>query len=506
MFMKKYIKMNKNTDQLSLGNFCDEVKKLAKNKNAALQSQIFTIIFDIDTASDTAINNYCIGLRSINSDYKEIYLKYKKRYNEDKCSMIYTVNHIISILNGQIYDTSEIKDINNEPLFIELSLRLYTIAKNDVSLDDLLITTLNNNIKSKNYYDFICNTLFFIVLDKKQPVFINELNYNVIDKLLNKTNIPSNDLEKYLNLKFTEGINYYHLLQQLASNNNAYAALELATNEFKGYTIGKPRYNLSYDYYMIAANQNHSNALYMIGKLIIYNYVDKQNKDKGLEYLLKAKDLGSIAATSTIAHMYKEGITPLNKDISKAIKLFNLASSSNYPYADNNLGKIYEELKDDDKALYHYKKSADNGESYGANKTGLYYINKDDYENAYIYFNKGINTEILNTCYYNYYNLAKYFYENGNKETNTIKNSDLAKEYYLIASNYNNYESMIRLLYIYTNEYLCDRTELLRSKIYVLVSKIETHDKFNKEEKNKIDNELKKIKNNLTININDFFE
>ncbi len=75
--MKNYVKMNKNDKHLSLGNFCDFVKDISTNKTAAVQSQIVSEIFNLDAVNETTINNYCVGIRRIGDEYKEIHIKLK---------------------------------------------------------------------------------------------------------------------------------------------------------------------------------------------------------------------------------------------------------------------------------------------------------------------------------------------------------------------------------------------------------------------------------------------
>ena len=75
---KNFIKMNNNQNQLSLGNFCKIVKELAQNKSFANQTEVFYCLFGVDNVSDSTINNYCIGYRSIGTEFRQIYIKYKK--------------------------------------------------------------------------------------------------------------------------------------------------------------------------------------------------------------------------------------------------------------------------------------------------------------------------------------------------------------------------------------------------------------------------------------------
>ncbi len=77
--MNTYIKLNNNNNHLSLGNLFTIIKKMSKNKSAAIQSELFCILFNIENISETTVNNYCTGLRSINSTYKQIYINYLKK-------------------------------------------------------------------------------------------------------------------------------------------------------------------------------------------------------------------------------------------------------------------------------------------------------------------------------------------------------------------------------------------------------------------------------------------
>ena len=74
-----YIKLNNNDNHLSLGNLFNIIKKISKNKSGAIQTELFCILFNIDNISETTVNNYCTGFRSINSTYKQIYINYKKK-------------------------------------------------------------------------------------------------------------------------------------------------------------------------------------------------------------------------------------------------------------------------------------------------------------------------------------------------------------------------------------------------------------------------------------------
>ena len=75
-------------------------------------------------------------------------------------------------------------------------------------------------------------------------------------------------------------------------------------------------------------------------------------------------------------------------------------------------------------------------ESWALNKVGEYYRKNKDYKTAFIYYQKSIETPINERIGYGYYNLAKYYYENGNEEADIKKDTIKANEYYKIAKKY----------------------------------------------------------------------
>ena len=63
--MKKFIKQNDGYNHLSLGNLFLTIKKYTKNKSGAIQTEIFCTLFNIDSITDTTVNNYFTGYRKI---------------------------------------------------------------------------------------------------------------------------------------------------------------------------------------------------------------------------------------------------------------------------------------------------------------------------------------------------------------------------------------------------------------------------------------------------------
>ena len=360
-------------------------------------------------------------------------------------------------------------------------------------------------INDNNLYETIVNILFFIILEKKQPIYEENIKKNVIENLLNNTDISSLELEEYLNLKFTDGINYNFSLNKLAKENNTYALYEMVTDEYYGYIKGYPRYDISFDYFRRASYKNHPGSFYMMAKLYINGFVGSKSNDElkeAFKYLNTAIEYGNVAAINTMGLLYLNGTYPVKKDINTAIEFFEKASSKDYPYAYNNLGLIYEAKGDMKKAFEFFEKSSLLDESWALNKIGEFYRNgiyvKKDMKKAFDYYNKAIEAPISTVSYYAFYNLAKYYYLTGN--TVLIKDEDKAIKYLDIASSHA-IEAAILLLYLYTEKYLNKKDDDLYDKIKLLISRIENNPKYNESIKSIIEDNLKKLKENKHINI-----
>lgn len=507
--MKKYIKLNNNDNHLSWGNFTRIIKEYTINKSSAMQVEIFCTIFNIELIGDTTVNNYCTGIRSINDEYKQKYLIYKKKYNKDKTILVPTIINLLSIIDSNIYNVNSNKEsiniINNNRNLKEICLKLYNISKNDTSVTNIFSDNLNKLIKENNLYEAIINILFFVILEKKQPIYEENIKKNIIENLLNNTNISGVELEEYLNLKFTEGINYNYSLNKLAKKGNTYALYEMGTNEYYGYNKGYPRYNVSYNYYKQASLKNHPGSYYMMAKMYISGLVGSKSKSElklAYNYLNTAIELGNIASINLLGTLYLNGIYPVKKDQKKAISLFEKAAENDYPYAYNNLGLIYEAENNTKKAFEYFMKSATLEESWALNKIGEFYRNgiyvKQDMQKAFEYYNKAIEAPINTVSYYAYYNLAKYYYLTGNIVL--IKDEAKAIEYLNIASNHV-IEASILLLYLYTKQYLKNKDKNIYTKIENIITKIENHPKYNNNVKQEIENNLQMLKEDNHIKI-----
>ena len=503
---KEYIKLNNNDNHLSFGNFFRIVKSIAKNKSSAMQSELFCVLFSCESISPTTVNNYCVGYRDIADNYKQVYINLEKRYKLDNTVFEDIILKIINILDGVLYRVDSKKNlfINNNDSIKKLVLKLYNLAKNDKSVNLEFSNKLYNYINSLDYYNALSCILIYVVLYKKQPLYESELKMDVFERVLSDTSISSTSLEEYLSLKLREGINYEYSLKNLGESGNSYANFELGCNEFYGYFCGYPRYSRAFKYFKLAASLNHASSNYMIGSMYIKGLIGSGSLDDlklGYDYLLKAYKLGNIAAINSIGNMYKDGIYPLKKSISKAKEFYLKASLYNYAYALNNLGKL-EESKDINKAYEYYLKSANLKESWACNKVGEAYrlgiLDKDMYK-AFKYYNIAIESNYRTVAFYAYYNLAKYFYLNGYNEIE--KDVNKAIEYLKIASKHNILDASIELFYIYIRRYLEDKSNESYLNVIKYKQIIESNSLYNDDIRIKIEKNMVNIKKYKDIDI-----
>ena len=502
---KKYIKLNNNNNHLSLGNFCRIIKEQTKDKSYANQTNIFCALFNLDTANESTINNYCLGCRAISNNYKEQYQTYKKKYQKDKNIMNPIITNLISILEGFIYtnEYENIETINNNISLKNLCKTLYNIAKNDSTVENKFTKKIHSLLIKNTYNECISEIIFYIILDKKQPIYIENIVNDTISNILINTNISLNALETFLKLQFSDGTNYIYSIKKLAKQHNPYACFELGMLEYKGEITQTPRYNKSYEYFKIAASYNHPRATYLIAKLLLDKKIGTNSKEDinlALKYLNTAINLGSTAALNTM------GLYHLNnlKDESTAIIYFEKAIKQNYVYAYNNLGKIYENKKDYIKAFNHYIKSATLEESWACNKIAEMYriglgCNKDLYK-AFYYYNLSLESPINEAHLWAKYNLAKYFYLNGNYEANIEKSEAKAISLLTTSSNFGLIEASIELLYYYTTKYFNTKSSETLTLLNNLTKKIEEHKNFNNNYKKEIEQTISNLKTKPTIN------
>ena len=492
---KKFIKMNNNMNQLSLGNLIRIIKKNSINKHLASQYEIFCIIFDVEDVNESTINNYCIGARCIGDEYKNIYVNLKKKYSKNHSVFLSIVSQISCILMGNIYEKHSLNQINTNKRLKNVCTLLYNISKNDSKVSEDFSSKILKLINSDDLYSCIVELLFYVVLEHVQPFYVSDEINEKIENILYSTNISFDSLQEFLSTQFDDGINYSYSIRQLAKKDNPYALFELGLSEYFGKMTGTPRYNIAFEYFSKAASFNHPRANYIAGRMLVegtIGHCTNTDIEKGLKYLKKAESLNNIACLNVLGQFYlKKG------DENKALKYFERAASHNFVYAFNNLGKIYENKKIFDRAFEYYLKSANLDESWACNKIGEMYrlgIGTDiNLNKAFEYYNKALNVPIDFLENYAKYNLAVYFYMYGNYEINIEKDEEKALKL-LTESSEKVIESQMFLLCYYVSKKDEEKIEKYKSMI-------ENNPQFNMDLKNQIEDLLKKAKKNPSLKI-----
>lgn len=416
---RNFIRLNANDNYLSFGNLCRVIKDETNDKTI-LQAEIFEIIFDVEGVADSTVNNYCTGFRPINASYKKIYKDLFSSYKNNNKVFLTTISNIINLLNNDAYSysTRSIQSINNDRKLHRVCDRLYTISKNDSDVSNTLSSHLLKCLNNNDLYTFLVYVLEYTILDKIQPIYIEESFNDMIEKSIYDTNISMKDIKDFIQVQLNAGIWSLRAFRQLADKGNPLASFEMASMEYNGIITGSPRYDKAYSYYMAAASHNHPVATWAIGYLYYNGDIGTKSKHDmslAITYFNKARKLKCANAYNSFGLIFLRGSFPhikINK--AKAIKMFELAASLGNIYACNNLGKIYEDEKKYAKAFEYYSISAENNDSWACNKMGEFYRKglsvKKDLLKAYELYEKSSDSPQFTLCPWSNYNLANYFY------------------------------------------------------------------------------------------------
>ena len=504
MNQDKFIRLNVNDNYLSLGNVFRIIKEESGKANSFVQSDIFCVIFNNYDIADSTVNNYCTGFRSINVKYKEYFKEMKDRYTKNKKIFIETFSKLIELMNGNTINSDKftIEKINENTRLKHICSRLYTISKNDSDVSINLSKELYQNLEDNNFYEFFVQVLFYVVLEKKQPIKIEEKLNNIIEKSIYDTNISVRSIQEFIKIQLNSGIWSIRGIKELAIQRNPFACFEMASMECYGIITGKPRYDIAYKYYEVAAKNNHPVANWAIGYLYYNGYIGSKTKRDlylAIKYFNKAKRLNCSNAYNSLGLIaLNENFPHINKNINRATQMFEKAISLGNVYAYNNLGKIYEEQKDYKKAFENYIIAADHGESWAQNKVGDFYrkgiVKNKDIKQAFKYYNLSTESPRFTLCRWSKYNLAKYFYENGNLEIGVDK--DISKAIELLEDIADDLaEAVEELIYIYYKLYLESNKEnnLYFEKLNFYIQKYEKNKKYNKKLKIEVEKNLKQI-------------
>lgn len=502
---KKFIRLNTNDNYLSFGNLFRVIKEESNISSTFLQADLFSIIFDTYNIADSTVNNYCTGFRAINPKYKNYYKDLQLKFEKDETSLVHVISKIVDLIDSNPASDRalSIHEINKNLRLKRICNRLYSISKNDSNVPVNFSNALRSYLEKCELYIFMAKVLFFVILEKKQPIFISEHLNDVVEKSIYDTNISVNNIHDFIKIQLNAGIWSLRGLIEFAKNNNPFACFEIASLEFYGIIAGKPRYDKAYKYYMVAAKNNHPVATWAIGYLYYQGYIGTKSKHNlflAFKYFNKARKLNCSNAFNSLGVIILNGNIPhIKPNKTKAIQMFEKAINMGNVYAYNNLGKIYEKGKDFKKAFDCYMVSADLSESWAANKIGEFYrkgifVSKD-LNKAFNYYLKASESPALTLCYWSKYNLAKHFYLNGCLEIGLSKNVNKAIELLEdIADNL--IDACYELIYIYYNLYLEDnKNPVYLDKINTYKYKCESSPNYNAKIKTEIEKTISKIKN-----------
>lgn len=499
---KNFIRLNINDNYLSLGNFFRVLKDESNNSTTFWQSDLFSIIFNVDSIADSTVNNYCTGFRAINSTYKNYIKNLKSEYSKNPKVLIPIFAKILQLIDITSTSNITVEVINKNEKLLHVCNKLYSISKNDSDVNNSLSNILYKNLHENNLYNFIAEVLFYTVLEKKQPIYINENLNNIIEKKIYDTNISVNDIEDFISIQLTSGIWSIRGIYELAKHGNPFACFEMASMECYGIISGNSRYEKAYDYYKIAAKSNHPTANWAIGYLYYEGHIGNKSKHDmylALKYFNKARKLNCANAYTSIGDIFLSSTFPhINTNEEKAIEMFKIAANMGHVYAFNNLGKIYEKRNDLKLSFEYYMKSANLGDSWAQNKVGEFYrigkLGNINLQKAFEYYTLSSDSPKFTLCNWSKYNLAKYFYKDGCLEIGI--HSDLNKAISLFEeSSLALIDSLEELIYMYYNLYIKNSySECYLKKLNYYISLAENHKNYDSNIASIINENLKKLK------------
>jgi len=507
---KNFIRLNINDNYLSLGNFFRVLKEESNNSTTFWQADLFSIIFNVDSIADSTVNNYCTGFRAINTTHKNYIKNLKNEYTKNHNILVPIFAKILQLIDINSTSNTNMELINKNKKLLHVCNKLYSISKNDSDVNNSLSNILYKNLHENNLYNFIAEVLFYTVLEKKQPIYINENLNNIIEKKIYDTNISVNDIEDFINIQLTSGIWSIRGIYELARHGNPFACFEMASMEYYGIISGNSRYERAYDYYKVAAKSNHPTANWAIGYLYYEGHIGNKSKHDmylALKYFNKARKLNCANAYTSIGNIFLSSNFPhINMNEEKAIEMFKIAANMGHVYAFNNLGKIYEKRNNLKLSFEYYMKSANLGDSWAQNKVGEFYrlgkLGNINLQKAFEYYILSSESPKFTLCNWSKYNLAKYFYKDGCLEIGI--HSDLNKAISLFEeSSCELVESLEELIYIYYNLYLKNNcSELYLKKLNYYINLAENHKNYDSNIASIINENLKYLKKeNLNIEL-----
>lgn len=144
----------------------------------------------------------------------------------------------------------------------------------------------------------------------------------------------------YATHKGTENKEVLDLAQKAADMNCPSGKNMLGYFYEVGYGVPQ-NYQKAFDLYKEAANEKEPIALYNVGICYLNGYGVKKDSIEGFMYLEKSALQGIPFAQYVLGALYYNGDKIVQKDVSKALEWYTLASNQGMPDAQYELSKIY---------------------------------------------------------------------------------------------------------------------------------------------------------------------
>ena len=138
------------------------------------------------------------------------------------------------------------------------------------------------------------------------------------------------------------------------------------------------QYKKAFELYTQLANRNNANAQYNLALMYYNGIAVAKNVQLAFIWLSSAAEQGHMQAQNMLGYFYEKGIIPELKDEEKAIELYTKSAKQGYDIAQLNLGMYYAKFinkESSKKAFYWYTKAHENGNIVATNNLAtIYYL------------------------------------------------------------------------------------------------------------------------------------
>ncbi|RGB40146.1 kinase-like domain-containing protein [Rhizophagus diaphanus] len=287
----------------------------------------------------------------------------RKDIDDQMQMQIYSLNEKVDIYNigvilWEIF-SGQLPSVN-EPFNDFVNRIIQDLRKTNVPGDYIKICTecWDNDLDNR--------PAIYQIIDKLKTIVTRE-NYNSTSEREHEINQKSSTISNNPNLP---EINFNMIVNEIVNLlNKSYE--EINNQEILNY-LKDHNIDLQKIYIWLLNNQNNSNSIILLGKFYYSGIGVKVDKQKSLEFIQRAADLGNNIAKYNLGNYYK-----CNKDYDKAFELFKKSAEGEYPEGIAQLGYCYFNgigtNVDKQKAFELFQKAANLGNIFGTNNLGYCY-------------------------------------------------------------------------------------------------------------------------------------